>query len=219
MTSTWFITGTDTGCGKTTLTVALARFLADHGRVACFKPVASGSEPGDDGRLYNDDALQLQKAASVELPYAVVNPITLAPAIAPHIAAQQAGVAIEPAQLAADLMAVPADWRLVEGAGGWMVPLSDKAMTKDLAQAVGGQVVLVIGLRLGAINHGLLSARAIESDGCQLVGWIANIMDADMPVLAENISTLSRYLGPPLAHYRNGQIEQAGGLERLIGNR
>lgn len=205
MSRTWFITGTDTGCGKTTITAALARRIRQHYSVACFKPVASGAERDAQGQLHNDDALALMDSASLPLAYETVNPVVLEPAIAPHIAAEQAGVRVNIADLAEGILGVSADWRLVEGAGGWMVPLGDSLMTADLARATGGRVILVIGLRLGCINHGLLSARAIKADGCHLDGWIANVLDPTMPVLAENIDCLSQHLGPPLAHYQGGR--------------
>lgn len=197
-----FITGTDTGCGKTTVTAALARLLAERGRqVACFKPVASGSEWHGD-QLCNDDALRLMQAASVALPYERVNPITLAPPIAPHLAAKHLGLAIDIETLAADILAEDqAELKLVEGAGGWRVPLGDEAMTADLAQTLGGEVILVVAMRLGCINHALLSASAIEADGCRLVGWIANIVDPSMAELDGNIEAITARIGPPLAHY------------------
>jgi dethiobiotin synthetase len=201
MSRTLFITGTDTGCGKTTITAALARRLVDGGfDVACFKPVASGCEATAHG-WRNDDALKLMQAASTKLPYEQVNPIALAPPIAPHLAAERAGVVIDPDALAANILAVPAAIRLVEGAGGWRVPLGDQAMTADLARALGGQVVMVVGLRLGCINHALLTASAIQADGCKLLGWVANLFDARMEGLSGNIETIAARLGPPLAHY------------------
>ena len=201
MNGTWFITGTDTGCGKTTVTAALARDLVAKGQsVACFKPVASGCEQTPEG-LRNDDALKLQAAANVALDYARVNPIAFEPAIAPHIAAERAGVAIDGARLARAIRAVPAPVRLVEGAGGWMVPLGPDTMTADLARALEARVILVVGIRLGCINHALLSARAIAADGLTLHGWIANIMEPSMPALNENLDTLERHLGSMLARY------------------
>lgn len=216
MTQTWFITGTDTGCGKTTITAALARRIGKTHSVACFKPVASGAESDTQGRLVNDDALTLIDAASVPLPYETVNPVVLEPAIAPHIAAAQANVPIDVTALTNGIQSVRADWRLVEGAGGWMVPLSGQLMTADLARALSSDVVLVVGLRLGCINHSLLSARAIEADGCRFQGWIANVMDPTMPVLEENIATLEQHLGPALARYQQGRWRDDIGLISLL---
>lgn len=199
--STYFVTGTDTGCGKTTVTAALARDYAVRGHsVVCFKPVASGCETTARG-LRNDDAIKLQAAASVALDYDQINPVALEPAIAPHIAAERAGVVIDTTELARAMRAHPASIRLIEGAGGWMVPLGPETMTADLVRAVEARVILVVGIRLGCINHGLLSARAIQKDGLALEGWIANIMDPDMPALDENLATLEQHLGPMLARY------------------
>lgn len=217
MSQTWFITGTDTGCGKTTITAALARRLGQTHSVACFKPVASGAAPDAEGRLRNDDALTLIDSASLRLPYETVNPVVLAPAIAPHIAAAQANVCIDVAALARGIRSVSADWRLVEGAGGWMVPLGDDLMTADLVRALDAEVVLVIGLRLGCINHGLLSARALQADGCRLRGWIANIPDPALPVLEQNIATLEHHLGPALGRFQDGQWRDDQGLIDAAG--
>jgi dethiobiotin synthetase len=221
MSRTLFITGTDTGCGKTTVTAALARHLAKAGRaVACFKPVASGCEPSAEG-LRNDDAIKLMQAASVSLPYECINPVALAPPIAPHLAAERAGISIEPDALARDILTVPADVRLVEGAGGWRVPLGQAVMTSDLARALGGEVVLVVGLRLGCINHALLTASAIEADGCTRIGWVANLIDPGMDGLAGNIETIAARLGPPLAHYDsvNGWVSAERLDSLLMGRR
>ncbi|MGY6587423.1 MAG: dethiobiotin synthase [Wenzhouxiangella sp.] len=216
MSQTWFITGTDTGCGKTTITAALARRMGQNHSVACFKPVASGAEPDAQGRFRNDDALTLIDSASVKLPYETVNPVVLAPAIAPHIAAAQALVEIDVTALASGTQAIRADWRLVEGAGGWMVPLGSSTMTADLVRALEAEVILVIGLKLGCINHGLLSARAIQADGFRLRGWIANVPDPAMPVLEENIATLGQHLGPALARFQHGQWQDDRGLREAI---
>jgi len=199
--NSYFVTGTDTGCGKTTVTAALARHLVARGRsVVCYKPVASGCETTPEG-LRNDDALKLQAAASVVLDYEQVNPVALEPAIAPHIAAERAGVVIDITRLAEAMQAAAAEVRLVEGAGGWMVPLGSDTTTADLARAIEARVILVVGVRLGCINHAQLSARAIHADGLPLHGWIANVMDPSMPALAENLETLERLLGPRLARY------------------
>ncbi len=215
--STVFVTGTDTGCGKTTVTVALARRLAAAGRqVACFKPIASGCQRTDQG-LRNDDALALMAAASVRLDYATVNPISLEEAIAPHIAAAKTGVSIDIDRLAEGIRQPAADIRLVEGAGGWLVPLSDQRMTSDLARAIDARVLLVVGLKLGAINHALLSARAIEQDGLKLAGWIANRLDPDQPVQDDNIATIARHLGPPLGVLGHaGDWSQAAALDQVF---
>lgn len=217
MSKTLFITGTDTGSGKTTVTAALARYLVEAGlEVACFKPIASGCTETEHG-LRNDDALELMRAASVALPYECINPVALAPPIAPHLAAKRVGLEIDPVALAGDIQAIAAPVRLVEGAGGWRVPLADGAMTSDLARALGGEVVLVVGMRLGCINHALLTASAIEADGCRLMGWVANLFDPQMDALDGNLETIAARLGPPLARYRQdkGWLE-TDGLDRLV---
>ena len=193
-----FVTGTDTGCGKTVATAALARGLADQGqRVACFKPVAAGCRATPTG-LRNDDALILHQAGSVEMRYEQVNPYPLEPAIAPHIAAARAGIAIDLDAIARGIDAVAADCKLVEGAGGWLVPLDDAHGFPDLARAIGAEIVLVVGLRLGCINHARLTARAIAADGFRLMGWIANFIDPEMAEMEANLAALEKYLPAPL---------------------
>lgn len=213
--TTLFITGTDTGSGKTVATAALARTLVGRGlRVACFKPVASGCRPTPDG-LRNDDAEQLRAAMNVDLPYARVNPVALEPPIAPHIAAQRAGICIDSSSIAADILDTDADVRLVEGVGGWQVPLSADADLAELPRALKAGVILVVGLRLGCLNHALLTARAIRADGFALVGWIANHVDPDMDAQSDNLETLDRRLDCP----RLGRIRYSDApvLDDLVG--
>ncbi|NKI35266.1 dethiobiotin synthase [Wenzhouxiangella sp. XN79A] len=198
MTLNLFVTGTDTECGKTVTTAALARALvADGRRVACFKPVASGCRATPAG-LRNEDAEALIEAMNLDLPYEVVNPVAFEPPIAPHIAAEHAGICIDPARICAEILQIDADVRLVEGAGGWLVPLGPEHDTAALPRMLGAAVVLVVGLRLGCINHALLSARAIRADGLPLAGWIANEVDPDMAVREENVETIRSRIGCPL---------------------
>lgn len=195
--ATLFVTGTDTGCGKTVATAALARALIARGkRVACFKPIASGCTTTERG-LRNDDAERLRAATNIELPYEQVNPVALEPPIAPHIAAERAGICIDPASIASDILAVDADVRLVEGVGGWQVPLSRQLDLVALPRALEAGVILVVGLRLGCLNHALLTARAIRADGLPLVGWIANHLDPDMDAQDDNLAALDRRLVCP----------------------
>jgi len=217
MSSIVFVTGTDTGCGKTTVSCRLACFAAAGGhRVACFKPVASGCFLTAKG-MRSADALALMAVANVALDYQQVNPIALQAPIAPHIAAAHAGLDIDPSSLAGAIRSVRADLKLVEGAGGWMVPLGPRAMTADLARRLRAKVLLVVGLRLGAINHALLSARAIVADGLELGGWIANRLDPDQAVVEENIETLAGRLGPPLAELEHhGRWRNPAGLARWL---
>ena len=193
----WFITGTDTEIGKTWVACALVRHLVASGRsVAVMKPVASGCQRTPEG-LRNEDALALMHASNLRQRYEEVNPVALEPAIAPHIAAQQAGVAIDPERLSAIARKQQADTLVVEGVGGWCVPLGDGLMLADLARALADEVVLVVGVRLGCINHALLTADRIQRDGFALMGWIANLLEPDMPALEENLSTLEARLPVP----------------------
>ena len=195
---TWFVTGTDTGVGKTHAACCLARTLVARGeRVAVMKPVASGCEPTPQG-LRNEDALALMAAGNVAQAYEAVNPYAFAPAIAPHLAAAQAGVRIDPRRVQALAASVQADQLLIEGAGGWCVPLSDELMFADLVRGLTLDVILVVGLRLGCLNHALLSARQISRDGFRLRGWVANRIDPEMPVWKENLATLEARLPAPL---------------------
>lgn len=196
----FFVTGTDTGVGKTVAGCALLRACNRLGwSTAAMKPVASGCELTDDG-LRNEDAVALMASASVSHPYEAVNAVALEPAIAPHLAAQEVGVSIDVDALArgGEALAVDADVLLVEGAGGWRVPLSASTAFPDLAQALGLPVVLVAGVRLGCINHALLTAEAIRRDGLTLAGWVANRLDPDDAFAAEQIATLEARLAAPL---------------------
>lgn len=197
MSRTFFITGTDTDCGKTVVTAALARALIARGlRVACFKPVASGCRQTPDG-LRNDDALRLMDAADVELTYTTVNPWAFEPAVAPHIPAAAAGTRFDPEMLRDTVTPVVADIRLVEGVGGWNVPLGDDMFMADLIRPLNPRVILIVGLKLGCINHALLTARAIAEDGFKLTGWIASVVDPAMAERAANLDTLARHLPAP----------------------
>ncbi len=193
----WFITGTDTEIGKTRVTCDLARHLVARGeRVAALKPIASGCEVTADG-LRNEDALALMAAANVSLPYEQVNPYAFEPPMAPHLAAAEVGVHIDPAIAAHAATEIDADWLLIEGVGGWSVPLNDDQLLADLARAYTRQVLLVVGLRLGCINHALLTAAQIERDGFELVGWVANQLDPDMLAAEGNFDALLRRMPVP----------------------
>ncbi|MBB3226205.1 dethiobiotin synthetase [Luteibacter sp. Sphag1AF] len=199
MNSSLFVAGTDTGIGKTHVACALIHALAARGqRVTGMKPVASGCELTPDG-LRNEDALALQAASHPHPDYALVNPLALEPAVAPHLAARQAGVVIDLPSLmpAFDGLSARYDRVVVEGVGGWMVPLSPTLCASDIPRAWGLPVVLVVGLRLGCISHAQLTARAILADGCPLVGWIGNAIDPDMALREDNIQTLRELLPAP----------------------
>lgn len=196
----YFITGTDTGVGKTLIACALVRSLVHSGyRVAVMKPVAAGCTRTADG-LRNDDALALMAEANVKNPYSTVNPYAFEPPIAPHIAAAEAGIIIDPGRLATGFAGLEhgADQIVVEGAGGWDVPLTDHATLADLAADLGLPVVLVVGLRLGCLNHALLTARAIVERDLRLGGWVANTIDTGFAKRKANIETLERRLDAPL---------------------
>ena len=192
----FFITGTDTEVGKTVVATALVRGFVGQGlRVAVMKPVASGSQHTAAG-LRNEDALALMQASNVAAPYDRVNPYCFEPAISPHIAADEAGVRVELDRIRAnfDTLAAAADLVIVEGAGGWLAPLGPSTSMMDLARALELPAILVVGVRLGCINHALLSRLAIESHGTTFAGWIANTVDPAMPRRKENLETLARGL-------------------------
>jgi dethiobiotin synthetase len=198
-----FITGTDTGVGKTVAAAGLVRLLARQGRrVAGLKPIASGAELTPVG-LRNDDALALAAAGSVSQPYELTNPYCFEPAIAPHLAAAEAGVHIRLAELLQwyERASGEAEFAVLEGAGGWRVPLHPNGFLSDLPEALGLGVILVVGLRLGCLNHAYLSQEAIErSRRCRFLGWIGNRIDPGFERLEGNLETLERLLGsPPVA--------------------
>ena len=205
----WFVTGTDTEIGKTHVACGLLRLLAGRGQqVAGFKPVATGCEVVAGG-LRNADALALRQAGTVDVSYETVNPYAFVPPIAPHLAAREAGVAIgpEPILRAFAALNAQADAVVVEGAGGWRVPLGDDWDMADLAAMLDLPVILVVGMRLGCINHALLSAEAI---GPRLCGWVANAPQPAMAALAGNLQTLQdRMPAPCLGVVRHGQAAEA----------
>lgn len=193
----YFVTGTDTGVGKTLVSCALLHAFAAQGRqVAGFKPVAAGCDEND----HNDDALALRAASSMPLTYGQVNPYCFAPAIAPHLAARHSGVRIELSRILNSYgeLAGQADEVIVEGAGGFLVPLNEKQDSADLAQQLALPVILVVGMRLGCLNHALLTVRAIAGCGLKCAGWVANAMAGGVPALQENIDTLRDRIDAPL---------------------
>ncbi|MEO7208318.1 MAG: dethiobiotin synthase [Steroidobacteraceae bacterium] len=195
----FFVTGTDTGVGKTLVSATLLREFVGRGlRVAGMKPVASGARWTPAG-LRNEDALSLIREQSRVSPYAVVNPYAFLPAIAPHIAAAQAGIKIDIERIVQAFNELHAGGHIVvvEGAGGWYAPISESSTMEDVALALGLPVVLVVGLRLGCLNHALLTARVIERSSLPLCGWIANRIDLPFPHWQENVSTLTRLLAAP----------------------
>jgi dethiobiotin synthetase len=197
--SIYFVTGTDTGVGKTRIATGLAGDLVRQGRrVAVMKPVAAGARHTPEG-LRNEDAEALLQAASVRAPYAIVNPYCFEPPISPHIAAKEANIRIDIGTIVAnlDILAARADDVVVEGAGGWLAPISDTQTMADIASGLSAKVLLVVGVRLGCLNHALLTRLAIESTGLPLGAWVANVIEPQMPRLEENLTTLERLLGQP----------------------
>lgn len=198
--SCFFVTGTDTEVGKTVVTCALLRRAVAMGyRAAGMKPLASGGMIDDAGRVINDDVTAHGSAGNVDLPLALVNPYAFVPPISPHLAANQAGVTIEFDKIIAALAEIrsKADFVVVEGAGGWLAPLDEQRTMADLACALDIPVVLVVGLRLGCLNHAMLTANAIVASGANLAGWVANAVDPQMRVAEENIEYLKRHISAP----------------------
>lgn len=200
MTRSFLVTGTDTGVGKTHVTVLLVRAAVAAGRrVAVMKPVAAGVH---EGAAMNDDVALLLAAGNVAAPLADVNPYAFRAAIAPHIAARNEGRTIDMAALAAAhaRLAAGADDVFVEGAGGALVPLGPTTCVLDLADALDLQVLLVVGIRLGCINHALLSVEAIRSRRLAFAGWIANRIDPVMPAADASVAAIAERVGmAPLA--------------------
>ena len=194
-----FVTGTDTGVGKTRIAATLCRAFAARGtRVAAMKPVASGCTLTAEG-LRNEDALTLLAAMNVRASYSEVNPYAFAPAIAPHIAAREAGVDIDFDVLdrAYERLMMRSQVLIVEGAGGWLSPLDATRGFADLAVHWQMDVVLVVGMRLGCLNHALLTAESIERRGLRLRGWVANAFDPKVERLTENVSSLQSRISAP----------------------
>jgi dethiobiotin synthetase len=193
----WFITGTDTEVGKTFATCALLLLLRQRGyRAIGMKPVAAGVDA--DGR--NEDVERLIAASGVDAPRELVNPYLFQPPIAPHIAADEAGIAIDIGRIAAafDRLRGMADAVLVEGVGGFRVPLGRHVDAADLAERLALPVILVVGMRLGCINHALLTCQSIAARGLTLAGWIANRIDPVMPRFDENLTALRERIEAPL---------------------
>jgi dethiobiotin synthetase len=194
-----FITGTDTGVGKTLVACGLVRALTAPGlRVAVLKPVASGSLRTPAG-LRNEDALALRACANIGQSYEEVNRYCFEPAISPHIAADEVRVSIDIDLIAGDFRALQAraDWVVAEGAGGWLAPLGPDQTMADLASALPAAVLLVVGVRLGCLNHAVLTRQAIRAAGVPFAGWIASIVDPQLERAPQNLATLARTLGEP----------------------
>ncbi len=194
-----FVTGTDTGCGKTAISLGLMAALQSRGlSVLGMKPVASGCVLEPRG-LRNADAQELRNQGSSREPYERINPYAFAPPIAPHLAAREAGIEISLTTIVSAYLELRAKANLVvvEGVGGWRVPLGPDFSLSDLPPALELPVILVVGLRLGCINHALLTAESIQAGGANLVGWIANQIDPDMLAPDANLATLADLIEAP----------------------
>lgn len=195
----YFITGTDTECGKTEITLGLMHLLQSQGEsVSGMKPVASGALDTKDG-LRNGDAQRILQQASKPVPYDLVNPFAFEPPIAPHLAAAMAEqkISFEPVLECYERLSSLTDRVIVEGVGGWRVPLSEDGDLSDLALALGLPVILVVGMKLGCINHALLTVESILGKGLTLAGWVANIVDPNMLELDANLTTLRESIHAP----------------------
>jgi dethiobiotin synthetase len=195
----WFITGTDTGVGKTVIAAGLIQALTDKGLlVAAMKPVASGGQSSASG-LRNTDAETLMEVANVDADYTTVNPYVFEPSVAPHLAAESEGIDISLGRIRDQFCKLgdQADYVVVEGIGGWMVPLGPDTSTADLAVQLQLPVILVVGLRLGCLNHALLTAESIQKAGLRLVGWVANQIDPRFERQQDNVDTLKLRLSAP----------------------
>jgi len=222
-----FVTGTDTGVGKTVIACALVRGLrAEGARVAVMKPVASGSFATAEG-LRNSDALALMEAARSPHTYDEVNPYCFEPAISPHIAAKEAAIEVDTSMIRQkyNQLATGVDWVVVEGAGGWFAPINQHQTMADLAWALSVPALLVVGLKLGCLNHAQLTRLGVESHGVPLAGWVVNGIDPEMMRVEANLEALERLLGePPLAvvpHLPAGAAEalDLGELARALARR
>jgi dethiobiotin synthetase len=197
----YFITGTDTGVGKTFVSCALLRHLAQkYLKVVGMKPVAAGTLTTSLGPQDNEDCIALRQASTVQVPYELDNPYCFTQPISPHLAATAQGQTIDINLIKQRYQALSqqADCVVVEGAGGFMVPLTETHTGADLAQALKLPLVLVVGMRLGCLNHALLTAQAIHASGLHLAGWVANHIDPDMSAQNDNVNTLRQRLKAPL---------------------
>ena len=212
MTKGVFITGTDTDVGKTTVALGLIAALQNKGlRVGVMKPVSAGCEQTSDG-LRNEDAILLMQQASVDLPYEVVNPYAFEPAVAPHIAADEAGVEIDIEVIRQCYLKIAekVDIIVVEGAGGWLVPINAKETMADVVKALSLDVITVVGIRLGCLNHALLTSQSIAVSGLNHSGWIANHLSAETECASENVNALRARIQAPLLEeipYRDKQFQ------------
>lgn len=205
----FFVTGTDTEIGKTYSTCLLIKHLCELGHnVAGLKPIASGCTTASNGELENEDAVLLRDHANIRLPYSVVNRYAYKPAVAPHIAAANAAETISIVDIHHDVESVRklTDYVFVEAVGGWKVPIGSEGTVEDLALTLNLPVILVVGIKLGCINHALLTIESMQKSGVPIAGWVANLCDPEAEVKSEIIESLrSRILMPQIATIDYGQ--------------
>lgn len=219
-----FITATDTDAGKTYIAVGLTKSLVKQGfKVAVYKPIAAGcelSQHDEDlnlpSQLVNEDALLLQQASNCQQPYQAVNPIAFEEPIAPHIAALKHNTIIDQGKIVAGFQKLNGDINIIEGAGGWRLPLGNGHFLSDIVKALKPKVILVVNMKLGCLNHAVLTYQSIIADGLNCVGWIANNQE-NMPYLSENITELTTILPTPCLGTinQNDDLEQAADM--LLG--
>ncbi len=200
MTQSYFVIGTDTNVGKTYVASALVQHFVQLGlKAAGMKPISSGCEVNRQGKLINEDAVALSNASNVKAPLDLINPYRFVPAIAPHIAATQAGVTmnLDTIVQAYQQLTALAEVVIVEGAGGFLVPLNQTETLADLALQLNIPIILVVGMRLGCINHALLTVEAIQARGLSLAGWVANQIDANFVMFDENLISLQQRIAAP----------------------
>jgi dethiobiotin synthetase len=215
-----FIAGTDTGVGKTYISVGILNIFNYLNKSTLgVKPVASGCERIN-GTYRNEDALALQKASSIKLVYEKINPFAFVPAIAPHVAAQKIKCSLNVKTLIDSThyaLTYPADICLIEGAGGWQTPLNQHETLADFVIANDLNVILVVGMRLGCLNQAILTFRAMELDKVNIIGWVANCIDPTMECVEENITTLESWLSKPcLGIVKHGQKSESTLCTSLI---
>jgi dethiobiotin synthetase len=194
-----FVTGTDTGVGKTKVSLGIMEYLRERGlRVTGMKPVASGCYRKEHS-LRNQDAVLLRAHSSINVDYSMVNPYAFEAAVSPHIAARRQGDEIRLKKVVDCFRVLQglAEFVLVEGVGGWQVPLNSNDRLSDMAGVLGLPVVLVVGLRLGCLNHAFLTSSAIERSGCTLAGWVGNLAEPGFDYLEENMESLSQAIPAP----------------------
>jgi len=203
----YFVTGTDTDVGKTYVSELLLKHFTKSSTAIGYKPVAAGASMID-GQLQNDDAIILRRAGVPQLAYEDINPICFKEPIAPHIASEQASKPLTLSMLEQWWKNVnnQSDIALIEGAGGWRLPLNDCEYLSDFAKTTGGEIIVVVGMKLGCLNHALLTIEAIKRDGLRIKGWVANQLETPMDFYQENLSYLKRAIEEPLlAEVKSGQ--------------